>query len=273
MKKSRIILCVFAVLIIAIAAVAFVQRDNIAALIDGMRYSDEDLDNQLASSEESVTEYMRDNDLGEIRLLTAEEEAALVSGEISQQDAVKIMTGSMTLTDAKNNKNNSESAQETQSGAQGGNGGTNSGEQGTANGGNAPSGTAPKPETPSTPAEPETPAVDYDTLISEKVAELYVVKANFSSQLASMKKAAENEFDSYPKEERTDAKKIEIIKSKISGASALEKQCDAKVADIVSELRSLLSEAGRDTSLADKINEAYNQEKKVMKAKYVNKYF
>lgn len=272
MKKARIVLCVVGAVAIAAGAVAYVQRDNISALIDGMRYTDEDLDNQLISSEESVKDYMKDNNLGEIKMLTQEEEAALVSGEISQQDAVKIMTGAMTLDDAKNNKG-SESAQ---TGAPG----NSKNESGNADGGPAATGgSTAAPAAPSDggnaqePSEPATPAVDYDTLISEKVAELYVVKANFSSQLASMKTAAENEFDSYPKEERTESKKLEIIKSKISGASALEKQCDAQVAVIVADLKSLLSEAGRDTALADKINEAYNQEKKVMKAKYVNKYF
>lgn len=271
MKKAKIALCVVGAVVIAAGAAAYVQRDNISALIDGMRYTDEDLDSQLVSSEESVKDYMKDNNLGEIKMLTQEEEAALVSGEISQQDAVKIMTGSMTLDEAKSGKGN-ESAQ---TGGQSGNNATDAGSGGqTATGGNTPA-SAPNPSGGSAeqPSEPATPAVDYDTLISEKVAELYVVKANFSSQLASMKKAAENEFDSYPKEERTEAKKLEIIKSKISGASALEKQCDAQVATIVADLKSLLAEAGRDTALADKINEAYNQEKKVMKAKYVNKYF
>lgn len=272
MKKSKIALCVVGAVVIAAGAVAYVQRDNISALIDGMRYSDEDLDSQLVSTEESVKDYMKDNDLGEIKMLTQEEEAALVSGEISQQDAVKIMTGAMTLDEAKNNKG-SESAQTGTPSDNKTAGGNSDGGQ-TATGGNTAAPAAPSDGgNAQEPSEPTTPAVDYDTLISEKVAELYVVKANFSSQLASMKKAAENEFDSYPKEERTDAKKLEIIKSKISGASALEKQCDAQVAVIVADLKSLLAEAGRDTALADKINEAYNQEKKVMKAKYVNKYF
>lgn len=272
MKKSKIALCIIGAAVVALGAAAYVQRDNISALIDGMRYTDEDLDSQLVSSEESVKDYMKDNQLGEIKMLTQEEEAALVSGEISQQDAVKIMTGAITLDEAKNNKENESAQTGTPSGNQAADGSTGGGQAAT--GGNTAAPAAPSDNgSTENPSAPETPAVDYDTLISEKVAELYVVKANFSSQLASMKKAAENEFDACPKEEQTEAKKLEIIKSKISGASALEKQCDAQVATIVADLRSLLAEAGRDTALADKINEAYNKEKKVMKAKYVNKYF
>jgi hypothetical protein len=54
---------------------------------------------------------------------------------------------------------------------------------------------------------------------------------------------------------------------------AMEKRYDAQVDTIIAELKQLLTEAGRDTELADSIREAYDQEKKAKKAQLINKYF
>ena len=53
----------------------------------------------------------------------------------------------------------------------------------------------------------------------------------------------------------------------------MENRYDAQVDTIIAELKQLLTEAGRDTELADSIREAYNQEKKAKKAQLINKYF
>ena len=52
----------------------------------------------------------------------------------------------------------------------------------------------------------------------------------------------------------------------------MEAQCDAQVDAIVSELRPLLRESGKDMSLADSILSTYASEKENTKAYYLSQY-
>lgn len=55
-------------------------------------------------------------------------------------------------------------------------------------------------------------------------------------------------------------------------AANLESACDANVNAVISELKSILSAAGRDMSLVSSIQTAYNNEKQLKKAYYINMY-
>ena len=81
------------------------------------------------------------------------------------------------------------------------------------------------------------------------------------------------EYLARPKSERTKANHGAVVKSYISEGMAMEKECDARVEKILSELSVLLKDAGRDQSLISSIRNAYNDEKNSMKSRLINKYF
>ena len=277
MKKAKVVLLIILLIIVgAVAALGIWQWQNINAVVDGIRYDEQQLEEQAQQSEKNVTDYLENNNIGTIRPLTEEEAAAVTSGEITEQDAVKISTGKMTLEQAKENKIQQDKAEQEQ--------------QEKADSKTEESKPAQKPEEkPSDEKKPSEPAndepkkqpednedpeeVDYDTLISEKVAQLYIVKANFYAEFNAAWATQKALYLQLPKSERSRAKKAAIVKSYMDEGVAMEKRYDAQVEAIIEELKQLLKDAGRDTELANSIREAYNQEKKTKKAQLINKYF
>ncbi len=275
MKKFRIILLIILVTIIcAVTALGIWQWQNIRAVVDGIRYDEHQLEEKAQQSEKSVTDYLENNNIGTIRPLTEEEAAAVTSGEISEQDAVKISTGKLTLEQARENKiqkdreaQKKEEQQDTQESA------NKPAQKPAENKEQKPEQKPAQEEKPSESEEQSPEEVDYDALISEKVAELYIVKANFYAEFNSAWATQKALFLQLPKSERTRAKKASIVKSYMAEGMAMEKRYDAQVDVIIAELKHLLTDAGRDTELADSIRDAYNQEKKAKKAQLINKYF
>ena len=53
----------------------------------------------------------------------------------------------------------------------------------------------------------------------------------------------------------------------------MERECDSQVEAILSELKVLLKQAGRDESLVEFIRSAYDSEKSAMKSSLISKYF
>ena len=280
MKKSKIVFLIILLIIIGVvAALGVWQWQNINAVVDGIRYDEQQLEEKAQQSEKDVTDYLENNNIGTIRPLTEEEAAAVTSGEISEKDAVKISTGKMTLEEAKENKIKQDEEKQKQE------------EQQVSHQPESKPAQTPSEKPVQKPAEevkqpetvPEEPEeqpdeeepeeVDYDTLISEKVAQLYIVKANFYAEFNSAWANQKALYLQLPKSERSRAKKASIVKSYMGEGLAMEKRYDAQVDTIIAELKQLLKDAGRGTELADSIREAYNQEKKAKKAQLINKYF
>ncbi len=248
---KKILLAVLIIILVLIGYFAYVQWNNIGAVVDGLRYDEEQIQQNTEAVKTEVNDYMKENQLAEIRELNEEEEKALEEGKIDDDDAVKIMTGKTTLDDVIEKKEQEE---------------RNDGK-----GQNKPSKTEPPKKEPEPKKEEP---VNYDQLISEKVAQMYVYKSRFLGKLSTLAIDAEDEFHrTFPQSEWTKDNRTKIIMKHLGEAMTMEKDCDSKVSELVSDLKELLAKAGRDTSLADQIQKAYNDEKKNMKAAYMKEYF
>ena len=111
---------------------------------------------------------------------------------------------------------------------------------------------------------------DTDPEVQQLIASLYALRGSYSSQLNGVMASAKSKFAALAPEQRTGAAKRRIMSEAISSASALEGSCDGQVSSLVSSLRSRLKELGQDTSLADRVMSAYEQEKKLRKASYMS---
>ena len=275
-KTIKVILIVLLSLCLCLGAVALWQWDNISAVIESFIYDDEEIALKTEKSKKEVDNYLEDNNLNKVTPLTPEQEKALQSGEISQEDAVKVMTGVISFEEAMSKNKNNE-----------GNEGNNTS----------------KPQVQEKPSESKKPTEDkgqvndsenkevpkqdeniedekeveqepnYDLQISEKVAMLYVIKSNFTSTIESKRLALKADFLTLPKKERTREKRAEIVTAHIAEGARMEKECDAQVDALISELKVLLEKSGRDMSLADSIMDSYKAEKKALKSFMINKYF
>jgi hypothetical protein len=94
---KKILLAVLIIILVLIGYFAYVQWNNIGAVVDGLRLDEEQLQQNTEAVKTEVNDYMKENQLEEIRELTVQEEKSLDQGTINDNDAVKIMTGKITL--------------------------------------------------------------------------------------------------------------------------------------------------------------------------------
>lgn len=126
----------------------------------------------------------------------------------------------------------------------------------------APETDIPAGETPSTGTTEPAPA--YEQELKSLIEQLYAVKARAESGLGSTIAAAKAEFHALPAKQQTKARKISICMGKASELKALEASCDQDVAAIVAQMRTLLTENGQSTALADEAEASYKAQKSAM---------
>lgn len=113
---------------------------------------------------------------------------------------------------------------------------------------------------------------DADKRIAELVTKMYVLKAEYTGAVEGVVSSMKADYSKLPAEQRTKSAKQSIAAGYMSKINAMEAQCDAQVNAIVTELRQILKENGRDMSLADAIVSTYASEKENTKAYYLSTY-
>ena len=113
---------------------------------------------------------------------------------------------------------------------------------------------------------------EHEEKTAELIAKMYALKSRFVGQINGVVASMKAEYSKLPKEQQNMASKTSIANRYLGQISALEAQCDAQVDAIVTELRDVLVKSGQDTSLADAVLAAYNNEKETTKAAYINRY-
>lgn len=106
--------------------------------------------------------------------------------------------------------------------------------------------------------------------VSYYITELYNLKNEYIGILDSMVVSAVDEYKALDESQRTRSKQLEIGASYAKKATALEEECDQKVAVIVSTIKELLKSDGKNTDIITTINNAYNTEKTLKRAYYLN---
>lgn len=93
-------------LILGIGAVSLVvwQRENIVAVAGGIKYSEEEIAQQIAQSKQNVEEVFSRYDMPSIRDFTLEEEEAIRRGELTAEEAVAKLFDQSTATDEHQDK-------------------------------------------------------------------------------------------------------------------------------------------------------------------------
>lgn len=109
---------------------------------------------------------------------------------------------------------------------------------------------------------------DLDGAIQKEIATMYVLRATYEGKLDAIVQAT---LDEYAASGGSQSRE-ELVYSKLNELTALEKECDQQVKEVTDRLRELLKEAGKDTALADQVEETYQAEKGMKKAYYIQKF-
>lgn len=234
-KGIRVLLIVLACIAAVAAAVAIWQADNIKAVINSFRYTEEELSEMIDKNQEELQKEIKEKyNVDEV--LSKEDEEKIISGEITVEEAVE--------------KIKQETAEKAEP------------EKKTENIG----GTSPVQSGTSAEAEAKT-----EKAVSDKVIEFYSLKAYYLGQLGQLEAKVKADYSALPKEKQNLVGKQEIAAKYMSAASALLNQCDAKMSELTSALEKEIKAAGGDTSVVSTIKKMYENEKNLKKSYYISK--
>lgn len=256
-KKIKIILIVILAVILAVliavgirfrntAGVVF-DWDNIVSFVNSVRYNNDDIETKLKDNQTKMEKLAEESPHINIRGdLTDEEKTALNEGKITKDDAVEIIKGDSTLEEILVNKENTT---ETSADAP---------KEPTSEG-------TPPPKEP----EPEAENVPKDR-VSEIVAELYVIQADF---LARLEGVGDSAYADYKATHYDRSQVASIVDSYMGTVTALEAECDNTINALLDELSQELQKVGGDQNMVKEIRNFYYNEKSLKKSYYLNKMY
>ncbi len=282
-KKRRtgliVFLCILLLLLAVLGGVLWRYRAGLAILIDNFGKSSEQVSAEREDYEKKTQELLDKLSGGGITLaaLSEADRARLKNGEITPAEAVAIIMGLAGSTAAESTAAPTEPPSP---------GVTTVPAETT-----APAGTTVPAETtapaattaPVTPVGPATsdattevtvtaPATSTARPVEDVISEIYLLRAEFLNKIDLMIADGTAEVEATPKEKRTLTFKIELMNRYMDRGNALEKECDARMELLLSELETALRQSGGDLSLIDEVRALYAQEKKLYKAELYQKY-
>lgn len=238
MKRRKTILCTILVLLaVSLAGLFWWQRDNLKAIHAATQHTSAELEEKLEENQQMIQEAVKA--AGEVTV-----------GEITEEDRQAFRDGSMTqeqLVERLTNGGEGEPREE-------------------------PASTS-RPESDGTPPpEPPKPAENtYQKELSALIARVYVLREEYTLALDTMYADAKAEYLALPAEKRTKTHLLKMARGYLSRASALEKECDGKMDEIVRAMEKLLRENGGDLGLVDTVVYTYANEKSLKKSWYMSK--
>ena len=206
-KVLKTVLILFLSIAVILGALALWQWENVKVIFMTINHSQEEIDALVLENEQKTAQLLKKFTDTELQNLTDEEIEKLSKGEMTEEEALKII-----------NKNKS--------------------------------------------------ADKIDDIISR----VYVLRAEYIGALSALESEALGAKKSIPKEQKTISKKLELIDYYTGRAAELEKQCDAKMEALISELEAELQKSGRDMSLISEVRSAYQGEKSAKKSQLLAKY-
>lgn len=240
-KRKRVLLGTVLVLLAAVTAVGFWQRDNLKAVQTSATTSREELADRMEENDRKIADSAQSVEGVTVRDLTEEEKQALRAGELDEAELLERLTTPASEESTAPAQTDTPQPSEESTAA-----------------------TEPPEETTQPPAENSA-----EKALSECLAEIYVMKAEYTAWLEDKNQEAIDEYMALEESQRTTAAKYSIGMRCLREALEKEKECDARMEEMKEKIRGLLDELGRDHSLIDEIQAAYEEEKTLKKAYFL----
>ena len=233
-KGAKIALGIAGALVIAGGAAAAWQWNNITAARYGLTMDRDTIDQRLQENAKALDDAMDKYNVPKYEI-TEDELSQLTDGTLDAQDvAKKLLEGQASSGEAEEKRETASSS------------------------GTSASGSAAKEELSAEEKE-----------IQELIATMYVLRSTYVGKLEAVVQSA---IDEYASGDMTPERRTEVVYERFDELQAMEKECDEKVASVVSRLRELLKKTGQDDTLAKQVEETYQQEKSLKKAAYIQEF-
>lgn len=244
----KVVLLVFGILVLLCLGVLLWQKDNITALVDATKYSQDDIQQQMADNKAEIAQSLEEYNAPAIRDFTPEEEEKIRRGELSVDEAVArileesgvtLNGGAASDGNSYNSADVSDNSVRQDSGAvKAGRGNVDAGKDGSAG------------------------AAD---IVSEYAVKMYKLKAEYLGQIGNLVEQA--------KADKKNGASLKSLASKyLSRAASLESQADSEVEKILSELSAELKAKNASTAIVDTMRSSYRKEKSLKKSYYLSLY-
>lgn len=282
-KKRRtgliVFLCILLLLLAVLGGVLWRYRAGLAILIDNFGKSSEQVSAEREDYEKKTQELLDKLSGGGITLaaLSEEDRARLKNGEITPAEAVAIIMGlaGSTAEESTAAPTAPIAPDATTAPAE-----TTTPVETTVSDKTTQPAATTAPVTPAGPATSDTtaattapaPATSAARAVEDVISEIYLLRAEFLNKIDLMIADGTAEVEATPKEKRTLTFKIELMNRYMDRGNALEKECDARMEQLLAELEAALRQSGGDLSLIDEVRALYAQEKKLYKAELYQKY-
>lgn len=262
-RWKKIVLGVLLLLLLAGAALFWWQKENLKALKDGLQYSSEEIETKLQENQQTIKDAVDSRPEVVVRDVTDEERAALKDGSLSQEELIDRLINTETETSAvPQSPPKPEQAQSTETQPQ---------QPAKPPAQEQPTDKPAEVQPPvQPPAEQPTAEDEYKKKVSAIIAEVYVLREQYTIELDNMFDTAKAEYVAMSKAGTSKDKLISWATGYISKASNLEKSCDKKMDDVVLRLETLIRENNGDLSLVDTVVYTYANEKSLKKAWYMS---
>lgn len=248
-KRTKITLIILVLIVVLISVIVYKNWNSISAFIDSFKYTQEEVQTKLDENKEYLQDYLTGEGGLTVRDLTEDEAAALNEGKLTEEEVVEMLVGTVEPTPSPTPPVQTK----------------------------APDVTVSTPTPTPTPVSPEVEAAKKK--VAEVVARLYIQKNKYLNKLDTVEAKVRAEFIAICKENNishTDpqykTEKNKFLTEYLSTVAGWEKECDGIVYGIIDEIRVALKDAGESQAVADKLEEAYLNEKKLKKTYFINRY-
>lgn len=247
MKRWMKVLCaVLALLAVLLAGLYWWQRENVKAVKDAVQYTSGELEEKLAENQQVIRDAVEAAPEIVVREVTEEERQALRDGTMTQEELVERLQDVGRQTAAEQPSGNK--AAETFAEAE------------------APAKTEDTPVPAQKPVESS-----YQKELSALIARVYVLREEYTMALENMYDTAKAEYIAMPAEKRTKSNLAKLTSRYLAEATDLEKECDGKMDQIITEMETLIYDNNGDKNLPDTVFHTYVNEKSLKKSWYMSK--
>lgn len=252
-KRTKVVCGIVLTAITGVGALTVWQRDNISAALSFARFSQSELEDRLASNDQTIKDALDAVPEVVIRDITQEEKQALRAGALTQEELVKSLLQDPPQTKPEPDDSPQPKHEQMPEGAP------------------HPGSTQQSANTPAVSERKEKQSApnEYDQQVSALIARVLVLREEFLIKLDDLKSAAIAEYRAIPSDQRTASKLLKFAGGYLAKGRDLEKQCDAEMDAITAQLDRLARESGGDPTLAQTVRDTYAQEKRLKKALYM----
>ncbi len=255
---------VLIVILAGAAALGLWQADNIKAVINAKKYTTQQRAEMKKQNDDAIQKIIDSvPEAVDLKPLDSEEEKALQSGQLSEDEALQIIMGA-SVNDAVSGKSSDDSGSKQESTQSENKNQTTDKTENTD-----------RNNTENTQSSSAQNGADSGSAQSQDSAQLkklfarvYLLRSNFTGRLNSLIAQAKAEISS----PEAEGNALSIANKYYGMGTALEGECDAQMYSLLSQINDELVRTGGDTSVVSQIKTAYQNEKSLTKSALMDKY-